>query len=239
MKAIILAAGNATRYGKNKLLADFNNIPLICYNLNFCLQNDIKDVLVTISKNAVEFTELGDIYHPVKHAIEKYNFCTLKGKLNISYKFQDPTKYGPAAGLLPWADEKEETVILFGDNYLNGTFDKMLLEEYNAVATYKYLPYDATNSKRFAAIVDNNIVEKPHDINEGNFFIGFMWIAKNTLYRLHELKPSVRNEYEITEFFNSLGNTFTVPIFEYWNDLTYPEDDTKMLEIIQKSAIYK
>lgn len=193
MKAIILAAGNSSRYGTNKLLAAFNGKTLPEYNIDFCIENKITDIYVSISRNHVEFKDeyvnnVQYITHPIKSNILTHLYCNYSHQgawgedvidVNVKFKFQSNNNYGPAAGLLPWIDdisEDDEVLILFGDNYLKGTFDKSLLKQYDAIATYKELQEDPTNT-RFAAIQNNTLIEKPHSFTSGTFFIGFMYMT--------------------------------------------------------------
>ena len=49
-KAIILAAGKSTRYGKNKLVDPILGKSTVEYCIEFCIENGITDCYVTISK---------------------------------------------------------------------------------------------------------------------------------------------------------------------------------------------
>lgn len=237
MKAIILCAGNSTRYGKNKLLAEFYGKTLPEYNIDFCKENGITDIYVTISRNQIEF----DKNHVISHAIvdRLWKYAKEIGGVNISFKPQDRDKYGPAAGLLPWNDVIDDDVlVLFGDNFLKGklNYEQYISKGFDAVATYKDLPNDEAN-KRFAAIVPTcTLVEKPHMFTEGKFFIGFSFYSKKGFQELRKLKPSLaRNEYEITEFFNSIERRTIMPVVEHWIDLTYQSDDSMVNDIISKA----
>lgn len=252
MKAIILAAGNSTRYGENKLLAKFNDKTLPEYNIDFCAENGIKEIYITLSKNQVDLVKRADcaverfISHPIlnntlNHVHENYSRQGGWGEdvpdINLRFKFQESNKYGPAAGLLPWINEiseNEDVLILFGDNFLKGKFDKDLLKEFGGVATYKDLPIDPENT-RYGAIRNNKLVEKPHSYTKGKFFIGFMYVRGSEFKKLLDLQPSERGEYEITEFFNSIKKTTITPVVEHWTDLTYKSDDEKILSAIRNS----
>jgi len=237
MKAIILCAGNSTRYGKNKLLAKFNNKTLPEYNIDFCVENDISDICVTVSRNQCDITYFGEISNAIVLNLTAYVENNHAGKINLSFNFQDTEKYGPAAGLLPWLpDNHGDTLVLFGDNFVKGKFDKTLLEKYDAVATYKELDKDSTN-ERFAAIDGTKLIEKPHLYREGKFFIGFAYFTNEGFSKLKDLEPSIkRKEYEITEFFNSIEKRTITPVVEHWIDLTYQSDDTTVSSVIEKSS---
>lgn len=245
MKAIILCGGNSTRYGKNKLLTEFHGKTLPEYNIDFCQENGISDILVTISRNHVEINDKGKLVHPIIERLTKYakeTYETEPKKVNVSFKFQDNDKYGPAAGLIPWMDKlKDDVLVLFGDNFLRGKFDfkEYLGKGFDAVATYKDLPKSNSN-ERFGAIDESpthfNLVEKPHLYREGKFFIGFSFYSAKGFQELIKLKPSIkRNEYEITEFFNSIDRRTIAPVVEHWIDLTYQNDDTLVNDVINKS----
>jgi dTDP-glucose pyrophosphorylase len=183
------------------------------------------------------------LFHSIIDHINHYNFWNLNNKLKIKFAFQDPEKYGPAAALLPWANVNDNVIVLLGDNYLKGKLDKDLIKTCGAVASYKELPFDKMNSKRFAAIVPTEkpsafiIKEKPHNINEGKFYIGYMMFSKDMMQYVVNLKPSIRNEYEITDLFNEAFYSKIVPVFDTWCDITYQEDKEKMTNIIRESQI--
>lgn len=247
MKAIILAAGNSTRYEENKLLVEFENKTLPEYNIDFCIENNISDIYVTLSKNHVEFKDNivfnnSELYHPIQENLFNYYEQELQYKdlqLIIKFKFQDHTKYGPAAGLLPWIndiDDNDDVLILFGDNFLKGKFNKELLKIYDGIATYKQLGFDVANI-RFAAIKKNTLIEKPHDIKEGYFFCGFMYVKGTTFKLLEILNISGRKEYEITEWFNLIQNRCITPVVEDWVDLTCKSDNKNVISAI-KNTIY-
>ncbi|MCK9574619.1 MAG: NTP transferase domain-containing protein [Candidatus Pacearchaeota archaeon] len=237
MKAIILCAGNSTRYGKNKLLAKFNDKTLPEYNIDFCIENGITDICVTVSRNQCDITYYGEIGNDVVSNLVSYVEKFSAEKINLSFKFQDTDKYGPGAGLLPWLpDNQEDVLVLFGDNFVKGKFDKSLLKEFDAVATYKELEKDSTN-ERFGAIDGNKLIEKPHLYREGKFFIGFAYFTPDGFRKLNDLSPSVkRKEYEITEFFNSIEKRTITPVVEHWIDLTYQSDDTDVSSAIAKAS---
>jgi dTDP-glucose pyrophosphorylase len=124
MIALILAAGAAKRYGGNKVLTRYKNKSLIEWNILFAIKNGITDICITIN----------ELYGPeiiaeVKDVRKRHTF-------NFTFKYQDKTKYGPAAAILPWADTiKEDFLLLLGDNYYDGKIT-WGLRYYDCIATY-------------------------------------------------------------------------------------------------------
>lgn len=64
----------------------------------------------------------------------------------------------------------------------------------------------------------------------------FSFYSAKGFQELKKLTPSTkRNEYEITEFFNSIERRTIAPVVEHWIDLTYQHDDKLVNEVISKS----
>jgi dTDP-glucose pyrophosphorylase len=239
MKAIILAAGNSTRYGENKLLVEFQGKNLIQHNIDFCVENGLTDICITISKEHTEIYGYDIPHHPIISTVTKY----VKNKyptLNPQFKFQDTKKYGPAAGLLPWLDGDEDNIlVLFGDNFYQGKVDFSLVKErgVDAVASYKMYERDEDNLRLAAVDMETEtLLEKPHHITSGAFFCGYIFFSPKGFSQLRKLQPSTgRGEYEITELFNSVQNRKLQPVIENWTDLTYKIDDRSVNDFIAKA----
>lgn len=236
MDAIILAAGRSQRFGQNKLLVEFGGKTLINWNLEFLKMNDIFDGNIIIVINRKDVETIGyNVVHPI---IESVKRDYMQSGANIKFVFQDDEEYGPGAGIRAAAPYiTDDYVILFGDNFLWGKFDKDFHGK-SAVATYRYLPYSDDNL-RLGYIKEEDetfkIIEKPHDHREGTFFCGFTMYKKHTIENANLLKPSVRNEYEISEFFNMAKDTNAMHLDVNWIDITYKEDIEKAESYIKQT----
>ena len=71
-KAIILAAGRSTRYGKNKLVDPILGKSTVEYCVEFCMENGIKDCYITISKADFFFKDNVKLSHPIIEKLSKY-----------------------------------------------------------------------------------------------------------------------------------------------------------------------
>ena len=115
-KAIILAAGKSTRYGKNKLVDPILGKSTVEYCIEFCIENGITDCYVTISKADFFFKNNTKLSHPIIEKLSQY-----KPKINIFYEFQKDDEYGPGAAIKVWSGIFNEAFLcLFGDNYYQG-----------------------------------------------------------------------------------------------------------------------
>jgi dTDP-glucose pyrophosphorylase len=228
--AIILAAGKSTRFGENKLLKTINGKTLPEHCVEFCIENQIHDIYVTINIDDIKFED-GVFYHPIIENLKKYNY------VNITFELQDENTYGTAAAILPHIKSKklnDDFIVLFGDNYYSGKIDfSYFTEKRNCIVTYK--KYDVNRKNlRFAVIKDGIIIEKPHSETSGCFFCGFVFFNYNEVKNhISDIELSGRNEFEITELCNKIGPYFIENKLK-WSEITYKEDFKKIEEYINK-----
>lgn len=227
-KAIILAAGKSKRYGSNKLNDPILGKTTVQYAVEFCIDNGIKDVYITISKSDFFFKNNSKLSHPIIESLSNY-----KNDINIFYEFQREDEYGPGAAIKIWDGVfKEPFLCLFGDNYYHGNIElnKHNIEE--TVITYKDYSTRARNLQ-LATIIEDVVVEKPHGVVSGRYFCGYMIFAKEAFDNLKNIKLSGRNEYEITHLINSMKNIKFQELDINWYDLTYEEDKNSIINIIK------
>ena len=210
---VILAAGKSTRYGKNKLLEKVKGLTLPERCVWFDINNGATRICVTVSEESDALCNSLSSIFP-----------------SVEIEIQNPDKYGPAAALLEWKDKiNEEFFVLFGDNYYEGVIPEINKDE--LAVTYKSKKADVRNLQ-FAAIVDKKLIEKPHNILEGDYFCGFVHFPENYWSIAPKLKPSSRNEYEITDMINNVECKKIMINYNeigFWSDITYPDD----IEIIE------
>ena len=228
-KAIILAAGRSTRYGSNKLIDQILGKSTIQYCVEFCIENGIEDVYVTISKSDFFFKGRNTkLSHPIIESLSKY-----KEKINIYYEFQKDDEYGPGAAIKAWEGKFYEPFLcLFGDNYYQGNIGLEYHDPNNTVVTYKDYETRARNLQ-LANILEDVVIEKPHGVVNGRYFCGYMIFAKEAFDNLSSIKLSNRNEYEITHLINSMDNLKFEELNICWYDLTYEQDKQVIEDIIQ------
>jgi dTDP-glucose pyrophosphorylase len=231
MDAIILAAGESKRFGKNKLLEKFDEHILIEYTLKFIQENEINGNVIIVINNKDTYVENNIISHPIIDIINNSKFFNK----NIKYVFQDKDEYGPAAGIKAAAPLiTEDYIVLFGDNYYNGKIEKKFSSA--AIATYKIF-YESEDNLRFAYADLRTciLVEKPHKYVHGSFFVGYIMFKKYTLDKLKELQKSDRGEYEITELFNIQKSKTFKELEIDWIDITYLSDVASVKDYIKNT----
>ena len=227
-KAIILAAGRSTRYGKNKLVDPILGKSTVEYCIEFCIENGIEDCYVTISKADFFFKNNTKLSHPIIEKLNQY-----KTKLNIFYEFQQDDEYGPGAAIKVWSGKFNEAFLcLFGDNYYQGNIGLEYHDPESTVVTYKDYGTRARNLQ-LASILENVVIEKPHGIVSGRYFCGYMIFSKEAFDNLDSIKMSNRNEYEITHLINSMDNLKFEELNICWYDLTYENDKAVIEDLIK------
>ena len=87
-KAIILAAGKSTRYGKNKLVDPILGKSTVEYCIEFCIENGIEDCYITISKADFFFKDNVKLSHPIIEKLNQYKkeliyFMNFKRMMNM------------------------------------------------------------------------------------------------------------------------------------------------------------
>ena len=227
-KAIILAAGRSTRYGKNKLVDPILGKSTVEYCIEFCIENGIEDCYVTISKADFFFKDSVKLSHPIIEVLNKY-----KKEINIFYEFQKDDEYGPGAAIKVWSGKFNEAFLcLFGDNYYQGNIGLEYHDPNSTVVTYKDYGTRARNLQ-LASILENVVIEKPHGIVSGRYFCGYMIFSKEAFDNLDSIKMSNRNEYEITHLINSMDNLKFEELNICWYDLTYENDKAVIEDLIK------
>jgi len=238
--AIILCAGASRRYGSDKLQEKFDGKTLPQRAIEFCFDNGINDVCVTLNKKDVCMVG-SNITTAVKEDIEFF----AKSNMKLRFDFQSPDEYGPAAALRPWMGRVGNTLILFGDNFYRGEVTNQFLfnvkrDKTEVVATVKSNDFDPRNLQ-LAAAVGNVLIEKPHGFVSGDFFCGFMVVSEKAMNNDGLLnmieKSNTRDEYEITDFFNFAEVRKFVDIEAIgieWADVTYQFDFDKVKDLASK-----
>lgn len=229
-RAIILAAGKSTRYGSNKLIDPILGKSTIQYCIEFCIENKIEDVYITISKSDFFFKNNTILSHPIIESLSSYS-----NRINIYYEFQKDDEYGPGAAIKVWSGAFYEPFLcLFGDNFYRGDIGAHLCDANSSIITYRDYETRARNLQ-LATIIENVVVEKPHGVVSGKYFCGYMIFTKDAFDNLDSIKLSNRNEYEITHLINSMKDLKIQHLDIDWYDLTYERDKTVIEEIIKES----
>ena len=200
MKGIILAGGSGTRLypitkGLSKQLVPVYDKPMIYYPLSVLMQAGIKDILMITTKE------------------DQYNFKRLLGDgsnygVNLEYAIQEKPNGLAEAFILgeEFIGDKPCAMIL-GDNIFYGSglkneLNQAIINANNNVATI--FGYQVKDPERFGIMEldDNNNVlsveEKPSQPKSDYAITGLYFYPKGVSNLAKQIKPSARNELEIT-----------------------------------------
>lgn len=217
MKGIILAGGTGSRLYPltrvtNKHLLPVFDKPMIYYPLQTLVDAGITDILiVTGGNNAGDFLRL--LRNGKDFGLSQLHFAYQEGEGGIA----DALRLAEA-----FADAEKICVIL-GDNIIEGSvrdakenFEK---QERGAKVLLKQVP----DPERFGVPVFENgkllrIDEKPKNPASPYAVVGIYFYDPTVFDRIRRLKPSGRNEFEITDVNNSYlaDGELTADILEGW-----------------------
>ena len=198
-KAIILAGGKGTRMSPltkavNKQLLPIYDKPLIFYPLSILMLSKIKDILIIVNKGQ----------------LNQYKKILPDGKrlgINISYKEQSSPRGLPDAFLLgeKFINNKNVALIL-GDNFFYGQnlTSKLInctkLKNGAKVILHKVIKpelFGVAKISKTGKII--SLKEKPKKYISDLAVTGLYFFDKKVVEYSKKLKPSTRNELEITD----------------------------------------
>jgi len=198
-KAIILAGGMGTRMSPltkavNKQLLPIYDKPLIFYPLSILMLAKIKDILIIVNKGQ----------------LNQYRKILPDGKrlgINITYKEQNYPKGLPDAFLLGEKFiNKKNVALILGDNFFYGQnlTSKLInctkLKNGAKVILHKVIKpelFGVAKTSKSGKIT--SIKEKPRKYISDLAITGLYFFDKNVVEYAKKLKPSLRNELEITD----------------------------------------
>jgi len=208
-KGIILAGGMGTRMSPltkavNKQLLPIYDKPLIFYPLSILMLAQIKDVLIIVNKGQ----------------LEQYKKIIPDGKrlgINIEYKEQDEPRGLPDAFIL---GEKfinnQDVAMILGDNFFYGQSLSTMLQKCIKISKgAKIILHKVLEPQKFgvAKIKNRKIIsikEKPKNFFSDLAITGLYFFDKDVVKYSKELKPSKRNELEITDLLNKYKKNNTL-----------------------------
>ena len=198
-KGIILAGGRGTRMSPltkavNKQLLPIYDKPLIFYPLSILMLSKIKDVLIIVNKGQ----------------LDQYKKILPDGKrlgINISFKEQHYPKGLPDAFLLGEKFiDNDDVALILGDNFFYGEnlSSKLIkstkLRNGAKVILHKVVKpelYGVAKTSKSGKIIA--IKEKPKKYFSDLAVTGLYFFDKKVVEYSKKLKPSSRNELEITD----------------------------------------
>jgi glucose-1-phosphate thymidylyltransferase len=227
MKGIILHGGAGTRlrpitHTGPKQLIPIGNKPMSQYTLEYLTESGIKDIAII----------LGDIY-PDK--VKDYYGDGSAYNCKITYIDQGkPLGIAQAISLTEPFVNNDRFVVILGDNLIGDSISRFVSKfessEYDAYLLFS----ESTHSQDFGVAKFSTsgkltgLVEKPKE-PPSNFVITGIYFFKPVIFEhIKKLKPSWRNEYEITEAIQSLmdsGGKIGYDIIKgWWKDTGTVED---------------
>ena len=200
-KGIILAGGMGTRMSPltkavNKQLLPIYDKPLIFYPLSILMLAKIKDILIIVNKGQ----------------LDQYKKIIPNGKrlgINIQYKEQDSPRGLPDAFILGEQFINNQNVaMILGDNFFYGQSLSSMLQKCTKLDKgAKIILHKVLDPQKFgvAKIEKRKILsikEKPKKFFSDLAITGLYFFDKSVVKYSKELKPSKRNELEITDLLN-------------------------------------
>lgn len=223
MKAVILAGGKGTRLGENtrhtnKHLLPVYSKPMIYYPIEMLVASGVTDILIILGGNSVGpmVETLGD---------------GAQFGADITYRFQ--YKPNGICGALKLARKfvgDERFVVVLGDNLFENpkdTLDKMLSMSIDDLPTAIMCTSPTDKPSSFGVPTFDKlgniskITEKPKD-PESNFAITGLYLYDKYVWSVIDtLKPSARDEFEITDLNNKYidnGVLKHISTIGWWHD---------------------
>jgi glucose-1-phosphate thymidylyltransferase len=194
MKGIILAGGSGTRlypatqYISKQLLPVYNQ-PMIYYPLNFLIESGIKEILIiSTPQDLGKIKELLNGFPFIKYA-EQANPNGIAEAFIIGKKFIG----------------RDNVTLILGDNFFFNLDIKEEIKSFKSGALLFGKQVD--NPKAFGVPVFENdklvaIEEKPQEPKSNLAITGLYVYDNSVVKKAHNLKPSIRNELEITDINN-------------------------------------
>jgi glucose-1-phosphate thymidylyltransferase len=199
IKGVLLCGGEGTRLlpltlSVNKHLLRVGNLPMVEYPLRKMIQAGINNIHVIVG---------GENYP----AVVKYLGSGVKWNVRITYSIQD--RSGGIAEALGMAEPfigKDKMLVILGDNI----FDDSLVEPVQDFIKTEGLmksflfPYLSDHPEKFGCIVIKDgkyidVIEKPIEPPSRLILTGIYLYTSYVFDIIKTLKPSVRNELEITD----------------------------------------
>jgi len=205
---IIMAGGKGTRLKPvtniiNKHLLNIYNKPMIFYPLSLLIYTGIKNILIICNKKEDEV-----LFRNILDASRR------KHNLKINYKIQSNLGGGIAEGLIlakSFIEQCDKCLFILGDNFFYGRLFPNLIKQYlNKKNKNSYIFLSSVSNPQDYGIAYfkknklTNIIEKPKNPTSNLAVTGLYLYNKNVLNILSNIKPSKRNELEITSVNNLL-----------------------------------
>jgi glucose-1-phosphate thymidylyltransferase len=238
MKGIVLHGGHGTRlrpltHTGPKQLLPIANKPMSQYGIEAMISSGIKEIAIIIGG-------IGS------NKVKEYYGNGEKFGVRFTYIQQDqPKGISHAISLCKNFVNGEKFLVFLGDNILKDNITKYVEEFLNGDADASIILCEVENPTRFGiADIKNGkikkIIEKPKEPPTNLAVIGVYFLTPKIFKIISRLKPSWRNELEITDALQMLleenGKIIYNTVIENWKDTGTPEDIIQANEIILKDS---
>jgi glucose-1-phosphate thymidylyltransferase len=225
MKGLLLAGGHGTRlrpltYTGNKHMLPIANKPMLMYGFEHLRSAGIK--------------EIGIVLGPLQEGIIESFGDGSKFDVKITYIDQpDPKGIAHAVLISKKFLDGDSFVVYLGDNLLKESIPKLAKEFQESDADAMVVVSKVEDPSRFGVvkIQDGKIVklvEKPKQFLSDLALTGVYFLHPSIFPVIETLKPSWRNELEITEAIQSIlekgGKVTYHTVSGWWKDTGRPED---------------
>ncbi|HOK40542.1 MAG TPA: sugar phosphate nucleotidyltransferase [bacterium] len=202
MKGIILAGGLGSRLFPltkitNKHLLPIYNKPMIYYPLMTLVEGGIKDIMiVTGGNNAGDFLRL--LENGAEFGLKQLHYAYQRGEGGIADALKITESF---AG-------NDKIVVILGDNIIEKSIKKHINEFEKQKKGAMILLKEVPDPQRFGVpVIKGNriekIIEKPK-VPPSKYAVTGIYFYDNQVYKIIKgLKPSARNELEITDVNNA------------------------------------
>ena len=226
MKGILLHAGHGTRlrpltHTGPKQLLPIANKPMSEYCIESMKNAGVEEIAIIIGGIGSQ-------------KVKEYYGNGEKFGVKITYVLQDfPRGIAHAISLCEDFISNEKFLVFLGDNIIQKSINEFGIEFQKSNAAATILLCEVDNPSRFgiADVIDGEIkkiIEKPKNPPTNLAVIGIYFLTPIIFDIIKRLKPSWRNELEITDALDMLLNekyliTYKM-ITDYWKDTGTPED---------------
>lgn len=226
MKGLILSGGTGSRMMPltiqyPKQLLPINNKPILYYIIEMFKEASINEIIVIV----------GDTYPAIQKTLGNGNRWSVK----IQYQFQPfPLGLAHAVQISQKLLGDEDFVMALGDNFLDIDLGSVIQSHYESNNDATLILKEVDEPERFGiAYIENEkiikVVEKPQYSTSNLAVLGLYVFNNHKIFQgIREIKPSKRNELEITDAIQQLllkGNQ--IGFFQHqnpWLDIGTPRD---------------
>ena len=238
MKAVVLAGGEGTRLrplteNKPKGMVEVDETPIITHCLDQLVELGASELVIVVGYLKEKIIDhYGDEYRGVP----------------ITYAHQREQK-GLAHALLCVEDHIEDDfMLILGDNVFEANLEDVVRRQQenrtDAAFLVEEVPWD--EASRYGVCDTNvygeitDVIEKPDDPPSNLVMTGFYTFSPAIFNACHQVQPSDRGEYEISDAVDLLiesGRTIDAIGLKGWRiDVGYPEDREEAEERLQEKV---